>query len=301
MKFIGAIDVGSNAIRASVAKIKQNNYEIVYKERFAFRLGGDVFSEGKVSKEKFELGLDVFSIISHSFDAYRLKSISAVGTSALRNAKNKHEFLNEVKESSGIRVKVISGKVESDLIFKAVSSVCDLSKEKSLIMDLGGGSLELIALSKGKVIKTESFKIGTLRYLKLKEKSKKKLKKYFNKMEDQIIDFFEECFDKDGKEFSQLIATGGNARRMGKLRFEYLSKNLSTIIKRSEMRYFYKELKDLTVEQRVLEYGLREDRADVLVPALKIFHTVSKLARVKEIEVPKIGLIDGLFLDQIKD
>ncbi len=281
---LAAIDIGSNAARLLVTEVtdEENNKPCFTKlslVRVPLRLGFDVFETGKISDKKIQLFLETMKGFLHITNAYEVKAMKACATSAMRGAANSEEIILLVKEATGIEIEVISGNFEASLVFENHIAE-NLDKEHSyLYIDVGGGSTELTFFSNNEMIFKESFDIGTIRLLK-------------NQVPDSAWDQMKDVLKNKTKGFKTVIAigSGGNINKVFSLSKRKDGKPLSFDL----LRDYYKELSNVSLHDRISIYKLKEDRADVIVPALKIYITVMRWAGADEIYVPKIGLADGL-------
>lgn len=281
---LAAIDIGSNAARLLVTEVtdEENNKPCFTKlslVRVPLRLGFDVFETGKISDKKVELFLETMRGFLHLSNAYEVKAMKACATSAMRDATNSKEIISLIKEATGIEIEVISGSFEASLVFENHIAE-NLDKEHSyLYIDVGGGSTELTFFCNSQLIFKESFNIGTIRLLK-------------NQVPDSSWDQMKEVIKNKTKGFKTVVAigSGGNINKVFSLSKRKDGKPLSFDL----LRDYYKELSNVSLHDRISIYKLKEDRADVIVPALKIYITVMRWAGAEEIYVPKIGLADGL-------
>jgi exopolyphosphatase/guanosine-5'-triphosphate,3'-diphosphate pyrophosphatase len=281
---LAAIDIGSNAARLLVTEVtdEENNKPCFTKlslVRVPLRLGFDVFETGKISDKKIELFLETMRGFLHISNAYEVKAMKACATSAMRDAANSKEIISLVKEATGIEIEVISGSFEASLVFENHFAE-NLDKEHSyLYIDVGGGSTELTFFCNNELIFKESFNIGTIRLLK-------------NQVPDSSWDQMKGVVKNKTKGFKTVVAigSGGNINKVFSLSKRKDGKPLSLDL----LRDYYKELSNVSLHDRISIYKLKEDRADVIVPALKIYLTVMRWAGADEIYVPKIGLADGL-------
>ena len=291
---LAAIDIGSNAVRLLISEVivddKQNvSFSKLSLVRVPLRLGFDVFDTGTISQHKSEQLLYTMKAYINLLQAYEVKYLKACATSAMRDAKNTREIIDMVKRETGIEIEVISGSDEASFIYE--NHVAEnLDKEHSyLYIDVGGGSTELTFFSNNKLVFKDSFDIGTIRLLK-------------NKVTDKAWDEMKEDIKDKTKGHKKVtaIGSGGNINKVYSL-----SKRKDTRPLPFELiRDFYKELSNASLEERINVYKLRDDRADVIVPALQIYVNVMKWAGATEIYVPKIGLADGLvqhLWEEIKD
>lgn len=290
---LAAIDIGSNAARLLISEVtptsngsaKFNKIDLI---RVPLRLGFDVFEKGEISKQKVDMILETMKAYQHLLNVYEVKHLKACATSAMRDAKNGNEIIKKVKEETGIDIEIISGSDEASFIYE--NHVAEnLDKEHSyLYIDVGGGSTELTFFSNNKLVFEDSYNIGTIRLLKnlVKEST-------WDEMKDAIKQKI-----KGHKEVTA-IGSGGNINKIFSLSKRKEDKSLPLDL----LRDYYKELSNVSLADRINLYKLKEDRADVIVPALQIYINVMRWAGATEIFVPRIGLADGLIqhlYDEIK-
>jgi exopolyphosphatase/guanosine-5'-triphosphate,3'-diphosphate pyrophosphatase len=281
---LAAIDIGSNACRLLIDDVVPDqhgnpDFSKVVLLRVPLRLGFDVFETGRISEPKIDMFLKTMKAYKLLLDVYDVKHLKACATSAMRDAANAPEIIERIKKEAGIDVRVITGQEEASYIYE--NHVAEnLNNQKSyLYIDVGGGSTELTFFSNGRLVCKESFNIGTIRILKnmvtmsdwdaMKAFIKTNLGKYFN---------------------VNAIGSGGNINKI----FTLSKRKDGRPLPFELLRDYYNEFNKLTVAQRMALYKLREDRADVIVPALLIYINVMRWANIEEIYVPKIGLADGL-------
>lgn len=247
--------------------------------RVPLRLGFDVFEKKEISPEKEEMIVKTIQAYKCLTDIYEVKYIKACATSAMRDAANSRLILQRVKEETGIEIKIISGDEEATVIYESHIAE-NLDKDHSyLYIDVGGGSTELTFFSENQLVFKESFNIGTIRLLK-------------NQVKDKQWDELKEYIKDRTRGLKEVVAigSGGNINKVFSLSKKKDGKPLSLDL----LRDYHKELSSFSVYDRMRQYNLREDRADVIVPALLIYINVMRWADIKEIFVPKIGLVDGL-------
>ncbi len=281
---LAAIDIGSNAARLLISEVtKQPKKAPVFNKinlvRVPLRLGFDVFETGEISKPKVKMLLQTLKAYQHLLEAYQIKHVYACATSAMRDAKNSRDIIRKVKLETGIEIKVISGQEEASFIFENhVAENLD-SDHSYLYIDVGGGSTELTFFANGTLVSKESFNIGTIRLLKnqIKEKAWDDMKEYVKKNIKSALP-------------SIAIGSGGNITKILSMSRLKEGKPLGLDL----LKDYYKELSSVSLEDRMNLFGLKEDRADVIVPALLIYIQVMKWANIDAIYVPKIGLVDGL-------
>ena len=281
---LAAIDIGSNAARLLITDViagPQNVPEFIKTVlvRVPLRLGFDVFDKGEISSTKVEKIIKTIKAYRLLLDVYEVKHIKACATSAMRDATNGREIIKKVKAETGISIEIISGQEEASIIYENHIAENMDSDESYLYIDVGGGSTEVTFFSDGKMIFKESFNIGTIRLLK-------------NQVNEAAWDEMKEFIVKKTKGHHHVtaIGSGGNINKIFSLSNKKEGKPLSLDL----LRDYYKEFSNMTMAQRIALYKLREDRADVIVPALLIYINIMRWADAEEIFVPKIGLADGL-------
>ena len=280
---LAAIDIGSNAARLFITEVTQDAQKVSFNKislvRVPLRLGFDVFETGNISPKKTGLLLETMKSFIHLINAFEIKHYKACATSAMREAKNAKEITQLVKKETGIKIEIISGSQEASYVFENhIAGNLD-TKKSYLYIDVGGGSTELTFFSKNKMIFKDSFEIGTIRLLK-------------NKVKNELWDKMKDSIKKHTQNYGEItaIGSGGNINKVYSLTHKKENKTLSPELLRS----YHKKISNLSLDERMSVYNLKEDRADVIVPALEIYINVMKWAGATEILVPKIGLVDGL-------
>lgn len=281
---LAAIDIGSNAARLLISDVIENGTQRpefikMTLVRVPLRLGFDVFEKGTITPVREEKIIKTIKSYRHLIDVYDVKHLKACATSAMRDASNAEEIIRRVKLETGIEIEIISGQEEASFIYENHIAESMNKDESYLYIDVGGGSTELTFFSDGKMVFKESFNIGTIRLLK-------------NQVNESQWDAMKEFIKTKTKGYHHVtaIGSGGNINKLFSLSKKKEGKPLHLEL----LRDYYKEFSNLTVSQRIMLYKLREDRADVIVPALLIYINVMRWADAEEIYVPKIGLADGL-------
>ena len=281
---LAAIDIGSNAARLLISDVIagiQGRPEFVKTAlvRVPLRLGFDVFDKGEISPAKAEKILKTIRSYKLLLDVYEVKHLKACATSAMRDAANGPEIIKKVKAETGIQIDIISGQEEASFIYENHIAENLTTDESYLYIDVGGGSTELTFFSDGKLVFKDSFNIGTIRLLK-------------NQVTEKQWDEMKEFIRLRTKGFHHVtaIGSGGNINKIFSISKRKEGKPLSLEL----LRDYYKEFSTLSLAQRMSLYKLREDRADVIVPALLIYINVMRWTDAQDIFVPKIGLADGL-------
>ncbi len=281
---LAAIDIGSNAARLLITDVISGPQGVpdfikTVLVRVPLRLGFDVFDKGEISVSKIEKIVKTIKAYKLLLDVYEVKHLKACATSAMRDASNGDEIIKKVKAETGIVIEIISGDEEASFIYENHVAENMTSDESYLYIDVGGGSTELTFFSDGKLIFKKSFNIGTIRLLK-------------NQVEEATWDEMKEFIRTKTKGYHHVttIGTGGNINKVFSISKRKDGKPLTLDL----LRDYYKEFSSLSLQQRISLHKLREDRADVIVPALLIYINVMRWAEAEEIFVPKIGLADGL-------
>ena len=291
---LAAIDIGSNAARLLINDVildPQGKPEFVKLTlvRVPLRLGFDVFEKGEISESRIEMFIKTIQSYKLLLEVYHVKHLITAATSAMRDATNAKQILEQIKKETGIDIKVISGEDEASYIYENHVAENLNNQESYLYIDVGGGSTELTFFSDGKLVTKQSFDIGTIRLLKNQVSEEK-----WNEMKEFIRK------KTSGYHHITAIGSGGNINKIFSLSKRKEGKPLSLEL----LRNYYKEFSSLTLAQRISLYHLREDRADVIVPALLIYINVMRWADTEDIFVPQIGLADGLIhilYDQVKN
>ena len=281
---LAAIDIGSNAARLlinEVIHLPNGKPEFVKLTlvRVPLRLGFDVFEKGYIAEQKAEKLIKTIESYKLLLDVYEVKHLKTAATAAMRDASNAQEILKEVKDRTGLEIRVITGEEEASYIYENHIAENMTTEESYLYIDVGGGSTELTFFTDGRLVFKESFNIGTIRLLK---------NQVLEKTWDEMKDFIKE--KTKGYHHVTCIGSGGNINKVFSLSKRKEGKPLTLDL----LRTYHKEFSSHSLSQRMSLYKLREDRADVIVPALLIYINVMRWADAEEIFVPKIGLADGL-------
>jgi len=283
-KKYAAIDIGSNAVRLLISTItEQEGKEPIFKKtslvRVPIRLGADVFITKLISEENKIRLKDTMEAFKLLMKSHKIEKYKACATSAMREADNGEEVAKLILEKTGVEINIIDGTDEAAMIAATDLNVLIQSDKTYLYVDVGGGSTEFTLYSKGKTIVSRSFKLGTVRLLG-------------NIVKDQIWQETEAWIKEVTKDYSKinLIGSGGNINNIFKSSGKSEGKPLSFLYLSS----YYQLLNSFTYEERITELNLNEDRADVIIPAIKIYLSAMKWTRARRIYVPKIGLSDGI-------
>ena len=283
MKKIAAIDIGSNAVRMLICYVISSEDEHVFQKnsylRLPLRLGEDTFKNGVISNQKITLLTNAILSFKYIMKVHGVKDYQIYATSALRESKNSKEVISIVKKKTGLNIELITGLKEAKIISKG-NSLEQIDFNKTFIyVDVGGGSTELSILRKGEEKISKSFKIGTVRLLN-------------NLVDDSILleikHWLKSNIDSDDK--IKLFATGGNINKIQSMTGSKSGKPISYLS--------IKDLSNILIEfnyqERMVKFDLNPDRADVIIPALKIFRSTMEFVKANKIFVPKVGLVDGM-------
>lgn len=296
-KVIAGIDVGSNAIRLCIKEYDHAGASrTIEKKRFPVRLGKSVFSTGELDEKSMSKTIETFIQIKGLMDANSVMYSRAVATSALREAKNRNSLIESIRNISGIDLEVISGIEEARLIYIAVKDKLVDEDDDWIIMDLGGGSVELSHASRT-MLYTETKSYGVVRILEdLSNKNDKisydLLDDYINNI--RIDNYFSFVPHK------RLIGTGGNIEEIAKIINGKSNGSDLLSIKIDDLASFVSYIKTLTQDEMITLYNIREDRADIILPAAMVYLTICKRLGDKEILVPCVGVRDGIVSDLYK-
>ncbi len=278
---LGAIDIGSNAIRLLISYADgSGGFKRAAFVRVPIRLGEDVFTKGYIGEEKLLRLNEAMRSFRHLMNTFEVRAYRACATSAMREAKNGADVVEFIRQRSDINIEVISGTEEAKTIFDAggIAGLMD-ANESYLYVDVGGGSTEVTIYSRHKRVDSQSFPLGTVRSIS-----------------DAVDSDEYQRFKKWLKDVALLykpvaiIGSGGNINKVHKL----LYKKDKESIRYVELKILYDHISDMTYSQRVKNMGLNDYRADVIVPAMKIFLTTAKVCKIDEIIAPKVGLADGI-------
>lgn len=286
-KCYAAIDIGSNAVRLLIKKVKDDE-NIVNKRlskamllRVPLRLGFDVFSLGEVSETKAIKLLRLMKAFRQLMKIYEVTDYRACATSAMRDATNGKAIIKKILKDTDINIEVIDGQEEARIIYNNHIECMEDRTGNYIYVDVGGGSTEINLMIDGKLIHSRSYNIGTVRILSnaVKEGAWEQMKEELSRL-------------TEGIEGINIIGTGGNINKLYRLAKKKDKKKLRLPI--VVLQGLYDELAPLTPEQRMSEFSLKSDRADVIVPAAEIFLTIAGIVKAEFVHVPVIGLADGI-------
>lgn len=279
-----AIDIGSNAIRLLISTVTTpENKPTLFKKtsliRLPIRLGSDVFVNQRISDGNYSRMIKAMESYKMLMELHQISKYRACATSAMRDAHNGTQLAQEIQQKTGIEIEIINGDDEAAII--AATDLYDLVSRDAtyLYVDVGGGSTELTLFHNGENIISKSFQIGTVRLLN-------------NLVPESAWREFENWIKEHTKQFAkvQLIGSGGNINNI----FKNSGKKIGSPLSYLYLSSYYQLLNSLTYEERIVQLGLNQDRADVIIPATKIYLVAMKFSKAKNVFVPKIGLVDGI-------
>ena len=281
-----AIDIGSNAVRLLIKSIdreavQEKKFKKVMMLRVPLRLGFDVFSIGELSEKKADKLRRLMKAFRQLMKIYDVDDYRACATSAMRDARNGRMIIKKIEKDTGIRIEIIDGQEEARMIYNNHIECMEDRQGNYMYVDVGGGSTEINLLTNGELVWSVSYNIGTVRMLSnaVKEGT-------WQQMEEELMKVTE------GVAAINIIGSGGNINKLFRLA-DKKDKKLQRLPV-SSLQTVYDVLKPLTPEERVEAFSLKQDRADVIVPAAEIFLKIAEVVHAEYIYVPVIGLSDGI-------
>lgn len=299
MPTYAAIDVGSNAIRGIIADTKKDgSFSVSKKIRESVRFGDDVFQTGALGPGKFKQAEEIFSKIVATCKKENVDKIKVMATSALRDAKNAKEFVQFINQKTGLLIETIDGDTEAKLIHDAVNLEIDLKDKLCVLVDIGGGSTEVTISKNKKLLGCKSFNMGAVRLLECKD--------LFSLSENvclQVIDIknYLDDFIKNQK-VDKLIGTGGNFRRMAKIKkiLNNKGKDSSEFLELDDIHKIFDQLYTMSHKDRVKRFEMSDDRADVILPATFFIGHIVRFLKMDGVYIPDVGLKEGIMLSMLR-
>lgn len=280
-----AIDIGSNAVRLLIKEIKEEqgkaHFSKVLMLRVPLRLGFDVFDIGKISEKKEKNMIRLMKAFRHLMKIYDVKHCRACATSAMRDAKNGMDIIKQIEKKTGVHIDIIDGQEEAKIIYNNHVEHMEDQKGNYMYVDVGGGSTEINLLSEGQLVCSQSYNIGTVRMLN-------------NAVKDSEWERLKNDLAELAKSYPQtnIIGSGGNINKLYRLADKKNKKKMTMQV--SVLQELHTRLKALSLEERMEQFGMKPDRADVIIPAGEIFLTIANIIGASYIHVPVIGLSDGI-------
>ena len=299
MTTLAAIDAGSNAMRLVIGRAGRNGgVEVVKNSREAVRLGKDVFAGGRMSGKIMKAATKAFGRFRDTIDEWGVEHTVAVGTSALREAENSADLLDRIHTKTGIEVNVIGGLEEARLVHLAVSRKIDVSEGEAVLVDIGGGSVEVTLTSGGVLIESRTLKVGTVRMLQVLNDPQQGFPDFMA----QIEQIKSETRDWTTSVLShhlvgKLVGTGGNVESIGDLTGKRAGRKATSFASSGDLQRIQTQLESLSYEGRQRELRLRPDRADVIYPAVIVVQALMNTVWASNLAIPRVGLKDGVLLE----
>ena len=300
---IAAIDVGSNAMRMLIAQILPGfQLRPLQVLREPVRLGKDVFTSGVISERNLRRSVAAFRKFKTAIEKAGVSHFRAVATSATRESSNRDAFLDSILKETGIPLETIAGEEEARLVYMAVCRRLPLGDRTTLVVDIGGGSVELIFGRNSQVIALESLKMGTVRILSRLQSKNEESPEFLRRAREYVEatrGWIEPMLAEHRVE--TFVATGGNAEEIGDLAQRLFAKDRNDLVTRTELAIMLERLEASTFEERQKKFGLRADRADVIIPAAIVLEAVMDMAGAETLILPHVGLKDGLLEDLMRE
>ena len=284
---LAAIDIGSNGARLLIKRFdpeahrEEDRIKKVMFIRVPLRLGKDVFTLGKISKDREKMMLHMMKGFKQFMKLNDVEAFRACATSAMRDAENGKKVLKKIEKQTGIKLEIIKGQEEAQLLYNNLVEKTDSNEGNFAYIDVGGGSTEVSLIHDGTLAESFSYNMGTLRQLS-------------GRVTVETEDLFRQNLTKYAQQYGniQIIGSGGNINKLNKLARH--SKNANKELSLAELKRLYQMMQPLSIEEREISFSLREDRADVIIPAAEIFIKACEYLQCDNIMVPNISLADSI-------
>jgi len=296
---IAAIDVGSNGIRLAIAELTDESrpgFRIIRSERAAVRLGEDAFSIGRLTPKTIDRTVTTLQSFWRIMDDHHVTSYRAVATSAARECQNREELVNAALKTARVRIQIIGGLEEADLLFRAVATQFPIGRASALMIDMGGGSVELTVARNGHAVGAETLPLGPVRLLQKLNANSQSEKDAASIIENyaQPVCAFVEAELSNSVPPGFAFGAGGNIESLAKLRSLILGKSNTGKLKITDLQKITPVLLSMSPIERLNEFDLRPDRADVIAIAAVVLHMIMGQAAVPRLMVPGLGIKDGI-------
>jgi exopolyphosphatase/guanosine-5'-triphosphate,3'-diphosphate pyrophosphatase len=303
---IAAIDVGTNAMRCLIVEVGEDHEPRVLENvRTPVRLGSHVFLTGRIGEVAGDRALEAFRAFRGMIDQHQVEHIRAVATSAFREASDADLQRERIREATGIEVRVISGAEEAHLVRRAIGSVLDITRGRVGAVDVGGGSVEVLVMKDGDVVRAESFDMGAVRLLEALPGGGET--DFFTLLTEYVDAIRARVLTAMGHEPLDFLAgTGGSIVTLADLAGdeavgEPVLREGVRVIPLARLGKWVRKLAAVSFHERIEQFGLREDRADVILPAGVVYLKIGEIFGVDRVFVPSVGLKEGLLLDTIDE
>jgi exopolyphosphatase/guanosine-5'-triphosphate,3'-diphosphate pyrophosphatase len=298
---VAAVDVGSNAIRFLAARFEEpRSFGVLAAERYPLRLGHDVFLSGRLTREAMDGCVTTLGAIAEQLRELGVTHRRAVATSAIRESANGDKLIERVRRETGLELEVISGSEEARLVHLAAAQRMRLGQERWILVDVGGGSVEVSLADDGGVLWSESHTMGSVRLLEELSGAGEEPGRFGRLLEEYVATLRVPAATRQRRP-AGLIATGGNVEALARLAGAVPDDGGVAELSLAALRNLIETLAKLSFRQRVEQLGLREDRADVILPAAMVYERLATLAEVTTIHVPHVGIREGVVLDLVAD
>lgn len=280
---LSAIDIGSNAARLLISEVIQSSDQPIFRKllfvRVPLRLGMDVFENGLISEEKSDKLSHTIQAFAHLQKVYQVSHRAAVATSAMRDALNGRAIVSKINEEAGVQIQILSGEEEAELLLKLYMDLFSNDADPKMMIDVGGGSTEVCIFQMNRLLYRYSFNIGTIRWLQ-------------NKVPEEAWEEMKFQVKNNCRSLERLsvIGSGGNINKV----LDISGKSKGSCVSISYLKHLKEDMEVMTIEQRMSRYDLKPDRAEVIVPGIRIYHKIMKWAGAEEIMIPKLGLSDAM-------
>lgn len=296
---LGAIDIGSNAMRMLAGEFRDvSSMQPLDQLRLPVRLGHDVFLTGKLTPDAMDAALEGLKTFSRRLQELGVTQHRAVATSAVRDSRNGAEFVKRAREEAGVVINIITGGEEARLVHLAVRNRIRLGRQKWLIADLGGGSVEILVVDENDIYRTESHEMGSVRLLEELGVAGEEPGRFRRRLEEYTATLRNSRILHT--KVAGFIATGGNIETLARLANAKADQNGVASLRTAELRTIIERLATLSYAERVAQLDLREDRADVILPAAMVYERLAVLLAVDNVLVPNVGVKDGVLWDLLE-
>ena len=279
-------------------KLESGKVEVIDTARQPVRLGRDVFSQGRLSPEIIESSVEAFREFSKTIRRHEVDQTAAVATSAVREAANGRELTDRVRDETDIEIDVISGIQEARLVHLAVSQQLDMERGEALLVDIGGGSVEVVLTSDGLLIDSRSYDVGTVRMLQVLSDKRRGKDRFAHVVEEVCNDVRGWVTGIVGHNLiGRMVGTGGNVEAIGDITGRRAGKKAMSYANIKDIDRTRSTLEDLSVRRRRRELRLKPDRADVIYPATVVLQAMMSVVWTSTLIIPRVGLREGLLAD----
>lgn len=296
---VACVDTGSNAIRFLAADFfSPTRWHPVHYERVPIRLGHQVFLNGKLASSQMDACVEAFSGFRAHLDRLEIQHFRAVATSAVREAQNGEALIERIRQQTGIELEAISGSEEARLVHLAVTSRIDMSQSKWLLVDVGGGSVEVSLADDVGMLWSQSHTMGSVRLLEELSGAGDDPGR-FRRLLGEYVSVLRLPSAAAYWQPAGLIATGGNIEALADFVYAAPDDRGVAQLTVDDLTSAIELLARLSFHDKKEQFGMREDRADVILPAAMVYARVAELAQVEEIQVPFVGVKEGILLDLV--